>query len=106
MSTTQTRPETTTSAAPATTPTGGSTSSYGSAAATTSTTARTLTVVAFVLAAIAVFFLPPVFGVAGIVCASIAMVKRDPLAKWALTASIAGLIVGMVLGYLVLRSRH
>lgn len=71
-----------------------------------SSTARTLTVIAFVLAAIAVFFLPPVFGIAGIVCASIAMVKGDALGKWALTASIAGLVIGMVLAYVVLHANH
>lgn len=71
-----------------------------------SSTARTLTVIAFVLAAIAVFFLPPLFGIAGIVCASIAMVKGDALGKWALAASIVGLVLGMILGYVVLQANH
>jgi uncharacterized membrane protein len=71
-----------------------------------SSTARTLTVIAFVMAAIAVFFLPPLFGIAGVVCASIAMVKGDALGKWALTASIGGLVIGMMLGYLLLHARH
>jgi membrane protein DedA with SNARE-associated domain len=72
---------------------------------TTSSTGRTLTYVAFACAGIAVFFLPPLFGIAGIICAAIAMSKRDALAKWALTASIAGMVVGMVLGYVVFSSR-
>ena len=73
--------------------------------ATTGTSSgRTLVVLAFVFAALAVFFLPIIFGPAGIICASIAMTKRDPLGKWALGASIAGLVVGMVLGYIVLKA--
>lgn len=70
----------------------------------TNTTARTLAVVAFVCAGIALFFLPPVFGIAGIICASIAMAKGDSLGKWALGASVLALIVGMVLSYVVLRA--
>jgi hypothetical protein len=88
MTETQTRPQTTT--APATT--------------NISSTARTLTVVAFVCAGIAVFLLPIVFGIAGIVCASVAMAKGDTLGKWALTASVAGLAVGLVLAYAVLQA--
>ena len=72
--------------------------------ATSSSTSRTLVTLAFVFAAVAVFFIPIVFGPAGIICASIAMTKRDPLGKWALAASIAGLVIGIVLSYIVLHA--
>jgi Na+/phosphate symporter len=59
--------------------------------------ARTLTIVGFVLAGIAVLFAPPVFGLAAVVLGIIAHTKGDPLGKWAIVAGIAGAIVGMVL---------
>lgn len=91
MTQTDVRPDTTTTtSAPATAAANGA--------------GRTLAIVAFVLAGIALFILPPVFGIAGIVCAAISMGKGDPLGKWALLASIVGLVGGMVLGYIVLTS--
>ncbi|HYO61579.1 MAG TPA: hypothetical protein VEU29_06745 [Actinomycetota bacterium] len=65
---------------------------------------RTLTIVAFVLAALAVIFFPIVLGPVAAICAGVAMSKGDPLAKWALTAAIACTIAGMVIGYAVLTS--
>jgi membrane protein DedA with SNARE-associated domain len=50
---------------------------------------------------IAFLFLPPLFGIAGLVCGGIAMSKRESLAPLALIVSGIGLVVGMILGYLV-----
>lgn len=64
--------------------------------------ARTLTIVGFVLAGIAVLFAPPVFGLAAVVLGIIAHTKGDPLGKWAIAAGIAGALVGMLLVGLIL----
>ena len=63
---------------------------------------RVLSIVAFVLAGVALILLPPFCMVAGIILSVIAITRGDPLGKWALGASIAGGVVGMVLGVLVL----
>lgn len=65
---------------------------------------RTLTIVAFVLAALAVIFFPIVLGPVAAICAGVAMSKGDPLAKWALTAAIVCTIAGMAIGYAVFTS--
>ena len=61
-----------------------------------------LSIVAFVLAAIAVFFIPIVFGGAAIIAAVIALVRKERLAKIALIVAIAATVLGMVLGAIVL----
>jgi hypothetical protein len=64
---------------------------------------RGFTIAAFVCAAIAVLILPPVFGIAGIVLGAVGRSKGDrELGKWAIIASIAGMILGFVLGAIVL----
>ncbi len=63
--------------------------------------ARVMTILAFVFAAVAVLFLPIIFGPVAIVLAIIAMRKGDPLAKAALIAAIVGMIAGFVLGAVV-----
>ena len=67
----------------------------------TGSNARVLTILGFVFGGIAVLFLPILFGPAGIVCAGIAMGKRDPLARWALAVAIAGMLAGFALGAIV-----
>ncbi len=62
---------------------------------------RVLSIIAFVLAGIALIFLPPFFALAGVILAVIAMTKADPLGKWALAASITGGVLGMVIGLIV-----
>ncbi len=66
-----------------------------------SSSGRVLSVLGFVFGAIAVLFLPIVFGPAGIVCSAIAMNKGDRLGKPALIVSIVGMLVGFVLGAVV-----
>lgn len=66
--------------------------------------ARVLTIIACVCAVIAIFFIPLLFGIVGIVLAAIGWAKGDPLAKWALAGSVLGMILGLVLGALVLHA--
>lgn len=66
---------------------------------------RPLTITAFVLAGLALLFLPPLLALIGVILSVIAMSKGDPLAKWSLVASIAGGVIGMIIGVAVLSAR-
>ena len=59
---------------------------------------RSLSIVGFVLAGIAILFVPPLFALAAIALGIIAHSKGDPLGKWVIVAGIAGGVVGMALG--------
>jgi len=59
-----------------------------------------LSIVSFVLSAIAVFFIPILFGGAAIVTAAVAMSKNERLGKVALVVAIVATIVGFVLGFM------
>lgn len=67
----------------------------------TSGSGRVLAILGFVFGAIAVLFLPILFGPAGIICSGIAISKREPLGKPALIVSIVGMVVGFILGAVV-----
>lgn len=74
--------------------------------ATTGTTTGTssgkvLAILGFVFGAVAILFLPILFGPAGIICSAISMSKREPLGKPALIFSIAATILGFILGAVV-----
>ena len=60
-----------------------------------------LPIISFVLSAIALFFLPIVFGIAAIVLAAVALSRRERLAKVALVVAILATTIGMLLGFLV-----
>lgn len=62
---------------------------------------RTYTIIAFVLAAVALLFFPIVLGPAAAILAGIGMSKGDPIAKWALVAAIVCTIGGFAIGYAV-----
>jgi hypothetical protein len=62
---------------------------------------RVYVILAFVLGAVAVLFLPIVFGPVSIAMAAIGMSKGDPLGRWALAFAIAATIVGFALGVVV-----
>ncbi|MFP8884163.1 hypothetical protein [Streptomyces barkulensis] len=62
---------------------------------------NTLSIVGIVLGCVAFLFCPPLFGIAGIICGAIATSKGERLGKTALGVSIAGLVVGMILGFVV-----
>lgn len=68
---------------------------------TPATSTPVLPIVSFVLSAVAVFFLPIVFGVAAIVLAAIALARHQRLAKVALVVAILATVIGMVLGAVV-----
>lgn len=67
---------------------------------------NTLSIVGIVLGCIAVIFCPPGFGIAGIVCGVVAKSKGERLAPTAIGVSIAGLVVGVVLGILVFEGMY
>ncbi len=60
-----------------------------------------LSIVSFVLSALAVVILPIVFGVAAIICGGVAVSRKERLGKTALVVSIVATILGFALGYLV-----
>jgi hypothetical protein len=67
------------------------------------TAARVCSIVAFVLAAIAVLFFPIIFGPGAIILGVIGYTTGDRvLGKWAIVAGVAGTILGFLLAYLVL----
>lgn len=65
---------------------------------------NTLSIIGIVCGAIAFLFCPPLFGLAGLILGGIALSKKERLAPWALGVSGAGLVLGMVIGALLLRS--
>ncbi len=71
--------------------------------ATTSTKqSNVLSIVSFVLSALAVFLLPIIFfGVAAIICGGVAVSRKERLGVTALTVSVVATILGFALGYLV-----
>ncbi|WP_037270458.1 hypothetical protein [Kibdelosporangium aridum] len=65
------------------------------------TGARVCAIISFVLSAIAILFLPIVFGLAAIALAIVAYATGDKvLGKWAIPVSVMATILGFVLGYL------
>lgn len=70
-----------------------------------SNAARICTIIAFVFAVIAIFFLPPLFGLVGLVLGIVGAVLGDkPLGWYAAAASVAGAIIGMIIAYAILNS--
>ncbi|WP_229375820.1 hypothetical protein [Streptomyces spirodelae] len=67
---------------------------------------NTLSIVGIVLGAVAFIFCPPGFGIAGMICGFVAKSKQERLAPVAIGVSIAGLVVGMVLGLVVFRGMY
>lgn len=59
---------------------------------------RTLSIVAFVLAGVALLIAPIILGPIAAILGGMAMSKGDPLGRWALAAGIAGTVIGMALG--------
>lgn len=61
-----------------------------------------LSIISFVLAAIAVVFIPILFGGAAIITAAVGITRKERLSKIALIVAIVATIAGFVLGALVL----
>lgn len=62
---------------------------------------RVYVIIGFVCAAVALVFLPIVFGPAAIVLGYVGKKKGDELGKWAMIAGAVGLVVGMIVGAIV-----
>jgi hypothetical protein len=69
------------------------------------TAARVCTILAFVFAAVAILFLPPIFGVAALVLGVVGGALGDrPLGWYAAAAGVAGAVIGIVLAMLVMNN--
>lgn len=70
-----------------------------------SSAARVCTILGFVFAVIAIFFLPPFFGLAGLILGIVGAVLGDkPLGWYAAAAAVVGAILGMVIGAALMHS--
>ncbi|GAA2449551.1 hypothetical protein [Streptomyces macrosporus] len=67
---------------------------------------NTLSVVGIVLGCIAFLFCPPLFGIAGIICGVVANSKGERLGGTAIGVSVAGLIGGMLLGFVLFQGMY
>lgn len=67
--------------------------------------ARVCTILGFVFAVLAILFLPPLFGLAGIALGVVGAVLGDkPLGWYAAGASLVGMILGMLIGAALMNS--
>jgi hypothetical protein len=67
-------------------------------------TSNTFSIMGIVFGAVAVLFLPIIFGPVGIVMGAIGMSKKERLGVVGLVVSIVGTILGFILGALVFAS--
>ena len=58
------------------------------------------------LGCVAFLFCPPLFGIAGIICGVVGNSKGERLAKVAIGVSAAGLVVGMIIGFLLFQGMY
>lgn len=72
----------------------------------TTSTSNLFSILAIVFGAVAVLFLPIVFGIAAIVLAGIAISKKERLAKVAMAVAIVGTVAGFILGAIVYSSMN
>lgn len=63
---------------------------------------NTLSIIGIVCGAVAFLFVPPLFGIAGIILGVVGRSKGERLSTVAIVVSALGLVVGMILSYLVL----
>ncbi|SBT38045.1 hypothetical protein GA0070621_0292 [Micromonospora narathiwatensis] len=67
--------------------------------------ARVCTILAFVFAVVAIFFLPPLFGLVGLLLGIVGAVLGDkPLGWYAAAAGVVGGVLGMIIAYAIYRS--
>lgn len=66
--------------------------------------AQVLSIIGFVCAAVAVLFIPILFGLAGIVLGIVGHTRGEPLGRWSAIAAGVCMVVGMVLGALASRA--
>ncbi|NJP88608.1 hypothetical protein HCN51_03900 [Nonomuraea sp. FMUSA5-5] len=58
-------------------------------------------VIGFVCGAVAVLYLPVLFGLAGVVLGVVGHVRGEPLGRWAAIAAGAGMLLGTLLSILL-----
>ncbi len=63
-----------------------------------------LSIISFVLAAVAVLFIPILFGALALIAAVIGLVRKERLAKVAVVVAVVATILGIVLGNIVLNA--
>lgn len=63
-----------------------------------------LSIIGFVCAAIALLFIPILFGIIGIVLGIVGHTRGEALGKWAAIASAVTMVGGMILGIIVVNS--
>ena len=63
-----------------------------------------LSIIGFICAAVALLFIPILFGIAGIVLGIVGHTRGESLGKWAAIASAVTMVGGMLLGILVVSS--
>ena len=65
-----------------------------------SNAARICTILAFVFAVIAIFLLPPLVGLVGLILGIVGAVLGDkPLGWYAAAASVVGAVIGLIISY-------
>lgn len=69
--------------------------------ATAQNRSNTLSIIGIVCGVVALLFIPPLFGIAGIVLGIVGRSKGERLATVAIVVAAVGLVVGMILGYVV-----
>ncbi|MET3962339.1 glycopeptide antibiotics resistance protein [Marmoricola sp. OAE513] len=82
------------------------TTTHGAPPSSGTRTSNLFSILAIVFGAVAVLFIPILFGIAAIVLAAIALNKGEPLAKIAMTVAVIGTIAGFVLGAVVYSSMN
>ena len=65
---------------------------------------QVLSIIGFVCAAIALLFIPILFGIIGIVLGIVGHTRGEALGKWAAIASAVTMVGGMILGIIVVNS--
>jgi hypothetical protein len=65
---------------------------------------NTFSIWGIVLGCIGLLFLPPLFGLAGVVCSIVAISRGERLGRAALVVAIVGLVGGLVIDVVVLRT--
>lgn len=62
---------------------------------------QVLSIIGFVCAAVAVLYIPVLFGLAGVVLGIVGHTRGEPLGRWAAIAAGAGMLAGTLLSILL-----
>ena len=68
---------------------------------------RPFTIASFICAAVALIFLPPILGIVGVILGVVGRARGDrSLATWAIVASVACAVIGMILGAIIFNAAN